>query len=238
MIPYHINCQFKNTTQLWSGSDQEERYLKNLSNLTKREILEKLGWTKSNCITYSYNSHGFRNHEFDNRTCGLAFGCSFTEGVGVDKTHSWPDQLSNLTGLHFWNLGIGGCAMDTVFRIFEFYIDLLNPKIVILLKPPRWRVEYADDKDHYEIESVNSDSPDTFLKKWFTYDVNSELNTKKNYLALKTICQERSLPFFAFCPFTDLGGTGPHDARDLAHPGIESHRRFAKNIYNFIDNKY
>ena len=139
-IPYQFNFQYRNSIQLWSGTDSRVNFLKNLDDPEKNQLLKLLKWDTCE-ITYQYNSHGFRCTEFDDRPCGIALGCSFTQGVGLPVTTTWPYLLSQLCGIHVWNLGSGGASIDTVFRIFDHYVTKLRPKFVCLLITPAERLE-------------------------------------------------------------------------------------------------
>jgi len=110
----------------WSGSDSEQTYHGHLKNPGHRKLLEKYEWIDTH-IEYRANRQSFRADEFDNRPCGLSLGCSFTRGIGLHENQVWPSVLSTLSGLHFWNLGVGGGAMDTCTRLLDYYISKLRP---------------------------------------------------------------------------------------------------------------
>lgn len=233
----HYNQKYASQTRSWNGTDSQEEFEKNMGHYYRRLKLEELGWDKPDCITYKFNSLGFRDDEFDDRECGLSFGCSFTEGVGVDHGSSWPQVLSRITGLHFWNLGIGGASMDTVYRIFENFINELNPKVITLCCPLMYRFEYAESdsrmvsllRSHIDLENP---AFRPFFKHYFSFDFNSEINFEKNLRALSHIAQEKNIPFFHASLKPD------RLARDLLHPGRDCQKIFAETIANMIENKY
>ena len=127
-VPSHFNQQFASTTQLWNGTDSENNFKKNCAVPESRQILEESGWLVPESLTYKFNSEGFRDDEFDQQPAGLAIGCSHTQGVGIKNEHTWPSQLQSMMGQKIWNLGVGGAALDTCYRLLEYWINHLNVK--------------------------------------------------------------------------------------------------------------
>jgi hypothetical protein len=230
-IPRHNNWGYRDKISFWSGSDYEEKFKLNLADPVTQALLKQYQWLEPECITYQFNSHGFRDQQFDNRNCGLAFGCSFTQGVGVAEQDTWPRLLSKMLGIHVWNLGIGGCALDTIYRISEYYIHMLKPKFVVLLVPPPWRVEYATSNTDFELllpTTLQANNAGSFVKNWFANEVNSILNRKKNIQALSYICQGASTPLYML-DTQKLGNDCC--ARDLLHPGRQYHLKIS-DLFN------
>lgn len=233
-IPWHENLIYAGKIIEWNGSDQQGRFQKNLCDPAARTMLQSHGWHVPGCIEYQFNAHGFRDQPFDSRPCGIAFGCSFTQGIGVPESCSWPALLSRRLGLHIWNLGIGGCALDTIFRISEYYIQLLNPRFITLLCPPPWRLEYAKDDDLFEVllpNTLQAENAGEFIASWFAYDINNRLNQKKNLLALTYIGHQKNIPLHVLD--TQHHGND-QQARDLLHPGRDYHHKIAQLFENMI----
>ena len=235
--PYQYNYQYRGQVLLWNGSDQEQLYRKNLSRSDTQLAIKTLGWDKIK-ITYRYNSHGFRCDEFDNRTCALALGCSFTEGTGLPIEMTWPTYLSELLDMHVWNLGSGGGTIDTVFRTLEYYIDKLYPKMVFLLLPPKDRLEYCSIDNGYPILSLyNMERHHSFAKEWLTQTKNGEYNTRKTLLAIEKLCDNFSIPVihdeyeWASIPCSKLDL-----ARDLMHRGPVYQQHKARAFFNRVQN--
>lgn len=236
--PIHFNIARAGHTMFWSGMDNAEAFRKNCQDPIKKHKLKMLGFLDSGCIKYSFNHQGFRCEEFDDRPAGIALGCSFTEGVGLPVEHAWPSVLSGMLGQHIWNLGVGGSAMDTCFRLLDHYIDVLNPKFVVLCQPPAQRLEYFDRYDKTRVFIANHldlEMYKEFAEEWMANDANTETNCRRNVLAMQFRCNEKNIPFFAFPNHPEL----PKDAnaRDLAHPGMVANRVFANKIYNKIKDK-
>ncbi len=166
-------------------------------------MLEQSGWLPDHAaIIYQYNEHGFRDDAFDDRPCGLALGCSYTEGVGVAADETWPAQLAKLVGYKVWNLGIGGVGIDTCFRVMEFWAPILRPRFIALLDPPIARMEICRADGGYTNllnvgwEHSDATSPqDQFVKHWFAQEHNWIEHHKRHVLAMRMLAQDLSIPF-------------------------------------------
>lgn len=238
--PYQFNFQYKNSTQLWSGPDNKINFLKNLNNPEKNQILKSLEWDTCE-ITYQYNSHGFRCEDFDNRPCGIALGCSFTHGIGLPITSTWPYLLSQLCGIHVWNLGSGGASIDTVFRIFDYYVTKLSPKFVCILTPPAERLEYCDINGGFPIINCNDfNNQDKYAKEWLGQPFNAEYNLRKTVLAIEAICHKLNIPLIVNHSSDILNKHYIDEtklldlARDLLHNGIHYQTAHAHSMFEKI----
>ena len=232
--PKHANWS-NEKLEFWNGSDYEKLYQSNINDPKNCALLEKYGWIDTT-IEYRFNQQRFRADEFDNRTCGLSLGCSFTRGIGLKEEQTWPSVLSKLSGLHFWNLGVGGGAMDTCTRLLDYYISKLKPRIVILLSPPKNRFELHND-GFWHIMGVNSDEFRDYQKVYYAYDENSIINHRKNMLAMKQICAQHNTPFYSWeCSNTNAFlPVGDSDlARDLLHQGPIAQQRLAEIMHRRI----
>ena len=177
----HVNWRFRNTTALWSGSDQLGLFDANLKDPVKKEILTLAGWTEPDCISYKYNNYGFRDDDFDNRSAGIALGCSFTEGTGLPKSAIWCNVLSKLLNTHIWNLGVGGASFDTVFRLLDYWLPRLSPKFVVICGPPTHRIELFDNKNIPKNLGPWIGAPlSEYQKIWFDSEINDVVLRRKN----------------------------------------------------------
>ena len=68
---------------------------------------------------------------------GVAFGCSHTYGVGVEKNKNWPCLLG------VKNFGLAGCSADYVTRIAPNLILNNNANVVFVLWPDWTRFEHT-----------------------------------------------------------------------------------------------
>jgi hypothetical protein len=235
MAPTHFNQRFASTTQLWSGSDSDKLFKENCAIEKNYKKLKDLGWLDGKVLTYQYNSQGFRDEEFDQQPAGIALGCSHTEGVGIHAEHAWPQQLQNLLGQKVWNLGSGGAALDTCYRLLEYWIEHLNVKFVVCAVPSISRYEVFNSNWSNILPStpleINMSWLTGYQKNYLSYDQNSELNRRKNIQAMQHICDKHSVPFYYDWSEDILSGAL---ARDLQHHGAEAQEKIAKKFFNTI----
>ena len=238
--PDHCNTSYNNQTNYWSmtGTDTERAYYKHISNPETQKQLIELGYTDPKAITYTYNNHGFRAEPFDDRECGLALGCSFTEGVGLHIDTVWPTVLSKLSGLHFWNLGVGGQSGDTVFRLLDYYLPKFNPKVVCILMPPPNRFEYCNQYGRYNGNLANNldvVTHSSFFKEWFLRDENSAIKARKNLLAIERLCDVSGIPLIVKDSNEIVTYRHTYDsARDLSHPGVIANYKIAEEMHSLM----
>lgn len=228
--PIHFNQQLATKTLLWSGIDTEQRFTQNCADQQNYKKLQQLGWL-DNKFTYVYNSEGFRDEEFDQQPAALALGCSHTEGVGIPIQASWPRQLQNLLGLKVWNLGSSGAALDTCFRLLDYWIIHLNVKYVFCAMPGLERYEVFEN-NHWSNVLPTMKPPyflEGFHKNYLAYRENSDMNRRKNLLAMEHLCSEKSIEFYY--EYVEDFFTGP-TARDLQHCGPEAEKKIASAFYN------
>ena len=74
---------------------------------------------------------GFRGNVVPRPLVGVAVGDSFTFGVGVEAEEAWPEQLSQLAGRNFANLGVFGYGPPQYTRVLKRYGLRMIPKIVL-----------------------------------------------------------------------------------------------------------
>lgn len=229
MAPKHSNSDSANCELQWYGTDTEERYYKNL------EKLKLANWV--DCpITYKFNHFGFRADEFNTLEPSIIFvGCSHTLGVGLPVELTWAHQVSTALKLKNFNLGVGGASNDTAFRLANYWINQLNPTIVVFLSTERTRSELHtidNDIEDLSVHRIDADEfPDatSYMRHWFGNDTNSDMNYFKNQLAIKQLCNERDIKYFHH---EALNVHELDKARDLQHYGILTNKQIAKYILN------
>jgi hypothetical protein len=74
---------------------------------------------------------GFRGNVGTRPLVGVALGDSFTFGAGVEAEEAWPEQLSQLAGRNFANLGVPGYGPPQYTEVLKRYGLSLRPKIVL-----------------------------------------------------------------------------------------------------------
>jgi len=239
----HGYSTYCNQTFEWLPPDDEARFKQNLSKENNKTWLSNFGWIDES-VSYKFNSHGFRCEEFSESPNFVTLGCSFTFGIGVNKTQTWPTYLSELQNLHVWNLGVPGSSGDCCYRIAKHYIPALKPKFVVLLEPRYNRIELHDSETTFPhtINFAHDSDPwgkDLYVKKWLLNEQNMELYAEKNRAAISYLCRELNIPIFVFGPndFRDLTPTHLQDlGRDLLHAGRKNNLAFAEVVHQRITN--
>lgn len=240
--PWHFGTYHANTSQEWLPTDTKESFDRLMQDPGHREYFARLGWDQPGAITYNINSEGFRCDEFDYETpCMVALGCSFTLGTGLPIDTIWPTLVGQGTGLKVANLAWGGNGSDTCFRLAEYWIPRLKPRLVTMLAPPSNRMEILLDKNQYrlpahvimpETSSPLFDKNDMFIKHWQLNDENSRLNQLKNCLAIKQLCADQGIPCVIELALDHMRWSREEIgyARDYMHGGPIIHKRIAEKM--------
>ena len=244
--PTHCHVDYwRNRTDDWWPTDTNECFQASMQT-HKKEYIQSKGWDQPGAITYKFNSNAFRSEEFDPAADNLvALGCSFTMGVGLPIQSVWPSLLGHALNLPVCNLGWGGFPADSCFRMAEYWIPYLNPKLVVFLAPPRGRLEIIVDENTGNtvrlMPSTFEHHPhlSEFIKHWFSQDENSRLNNKKNQLAVEAICHQLGIPILCYESDQEMYGSIRLDvARDLRHAGPDTHKKFTEKIINDYTKKF
>jgi len=234
--PPHFGQRRAGQVLEWMPTDTEELHKQNLQDPSFVAIANEHGWTAPQPITYCINSQGFRGKEFDSTADNvLTLGCSFTIGIGLRESETWPYLLGSRLGLHVHNIAWGGWSADTLFRMAQYWIPQLRPSLVVLLTPSAARMELATGNALYEtITPTDSISHDNYLQHWFANQQNYELNRLKNILAIEMICKQSDIKFMHYLQDEEMTGrvlTNPTNvARDNMHCGAESHVNLVEKI--------
>jgi hypothetical protein len=205
------------------------------------EVVKRLNWTEDS-VEYKFNSHGFRCNEFNDNPAIMFLGCSLTFGIGMPKESCWTYLVSNMLGLEEFNLANGGAANDTCFRLANYWIDKLRPKIVFYMVTFDNRLEIFGNmadicfpSDLYdskgEIRSEQGEQKFTY-EKWVSNRWNGELNKQKNIMAVKHICEIYGVKF---CSLDAEIIEQDKMARDSLHPGIRSNEYTTFAVLDHID---
>lgn len=236
--PWHGNAASSaGRTYQWWPTDTEARFNEMMQNPIHRVYFQEKGWDQPETITYKLNSDGFRSEEFDPAADNLvALGCSFTMGIGLPYKDLWPSLLAHALNLKACNFGWGGASADQCFRLAEYWIPQLKPKLVVLLNPPRGRLEVIINETTGETECIMpmDSHTDAFVKKWLSVDENQRLNNLKNSLAIESICNRLSIPFLSYEADVWMSRSREEAeyARDYMHAGPRGHATFAERILN------
>ena len=212
--------------------DTRELYLSNRKH--RSDLLRRHGWWDQSAIEYRFNAQGFRADEFTASAGTVFLGCSFTVGIGVAYEDTWPRRVSSALGSACWNLGQGAGAMDTCFRLAEHWIPRLRPTRVVIMNtlPARMELIGRDGVPH-PYSANHSGAVPAFLREWLDHDENIRLNYLKNSWAIRQLCDREQVPFYEW-DYDFLYACAYSLARDLVHPGVASHHRFAEKVIAHI----
>ena len=243
-VPPHFGQEYANQELEWLPTDTEENFRRLMQDPDHREYFARLGWDQPRAITYRFNSHGFRADEFDSGPYLLALGCSYTIGIGLPDSCTWPRLVSNRLGLRCANLAWGGYSADTCYRLAEYWVDTLQPDYVCMLAPPRHRIELllapgTNNSTPFEVflpqsQSSLFNSNDIFMQHWFLNSENAEINLRKNTRALQQLCREQHIPCTVIDAENHMWRSREEIgyARDFMHGGPDIHEILAEK---FID---
>lgn len=212
----------------WAGMDNEDLFNHN------KKLMEKTSphwiyFTKD--VSYIRNSNGFREKSFsdvDWVNSIVLFGCSTVEGVGVAEEDSLPRQLESLMNIPVVNMGIGGAAVDItcwnstilhdhypipraivhVWTGLDRYSDLMDAGTYKKLNPTSNDYQIVLNWAHRSLEYIRSDRAMWKNKTFYIEGTYFRGNYDDRVMKFETI---------------DL-------ARDLSHPGIQSHKQAAAKI--------
>lgn len=224
LTPY---TRHQNQILEWLPSDSQECYQQNL--LHRKQELQQHGWIDCH-FTYTFNSHGFRCKEFSHDATVMFLGCSHTVGIGLPLHRIWPELVAQELGMHCANLGIGGSSLDTAFRLCYGYIDMIHPKIVVLMKPAAQRMELfmgfiqpPRQLGHW------SDEPEA--KSWISDERNAWVSETKNVIAIRSMCKDRAIRLIEL----DSTINQVDLARDLLHGGVKTNVMIAQTVLHLIN---
>ena len=192
-------------------------------------------------LTYDLNNHGFRCRPFDDidnrKQQILVLGCSYTFGIGLRQEQLWHDHLrlafSDDT-TQIWNIGIPGYSNDAIVRLAWRFLEYIRPTMIFVQWTHFHRREYVrDDNSIWRILTNNpkfwNDGSDEYKAFYMMHnDCNDQYCFEKNLAFLSNIAKAYHviLNYETIDNFPNID-----DARDGEHPGPESHRLFAVQIY-------
>lgn len=227
--------------QLWyHGKDSPDNFKINL---------EKLGpewYYADKSITYKRNSLGHREKEFldlDLENYALCIGCSITEGIALELENRYSNLLEKDLSIDVYNLGLGGTGNDViVYNLLTWLASVpKKPKFIVIQWADVNRFITQPIPNSLKLNGVwdNSESVSRFITH----------GDELNYFNTKSILQRNivksivgSIPtielLYASGLFFEpkqgdlivLNKRGLDLGRDLVHPGILTHRKWAYQI--------
>jgi hypothetical protein len=121
-------------------------------------------------IEYKFNSLGYRTKEIEDldKEFVLSYGCSYTEGVGLNVNQIWIDQVAKTLGMDYYNAAKQATGIDFVYLNNLMWInsDLPKPKLVIIQWPQKHRKSFGFQED-YGIRFEDMSETPTPDGKWW-----------------------------------------------------------------------
>ena len=81
--------------------------------------------------TLGHDANGFRNDSVSQQADVVVLGDSQTWGVNAERKDAWPQQLSKLSGLSAYNMGMGGFGPVQYKAVLPQALRL-SPKIIVV----------------------------------------------------------------------------------------------------------
>ena len=193
-------------------------------------------------LTYDLNNHGFRCRPFEDidhqKQQIMVLGCSYTFGVGLKQEQLWHDHLrlafSDET-TQIWNLGVPGYSNDAIVRLTWRFLEYIRPAIIFIQWSHFHRREYVrEDNSLWRILTNNpkfwNDGSSEYKAFFMMHnDFNDQYCFEKNLVLVSNIARAYRLTF----EYETINNFPSMDkARDDEHPGPDSHKLFAVQIYN------
>ena len=105
-------------------------------------------------VNYAYNSRGFRDNEWPDLLNNVVWcvGDSFTVGVGLPQTHTWPELLKNKLNRPTINVSMGGASNGWITRKVLDILAEANPRTIVIHWSYLHRRENTDKQ--YTVQNV------------------------------------------------------------------------------------
>lgn len=219
----------------WYSSDD----LLNFKRKCRHDKVHSKKW-KSVEISYKMNDYGFRcdvnfgdlKEKAKDKKRILALGCSHTFGIGLPREMVWCEILSKKLNYELYNLGVPSGSFDTISRVSECWLQIIDPDIIVVQEPELIRREYHKDGVIHNLGGWSN----KFLKygtQLWDNDENVYQAEKNKNLVRYHNTKNVPLYFFNFKIAKRPGDI--EKARDGLHYGPTIHARFAELIYNELE---
>jgi hypothetical protein len=207
---------------------------------------------------YELNQYGLRYTEPKSDNVLLASGCSITFGQGISQGDIYCEIVSKELGLECVNVALPGTGPDIQIANAYWALQKYKPKVFLYYMSDTERKFFATESGYQTVNpNWESDILPTPLerKMWVAISQKHEwsryLQIAWSMYPLVQYCKEHNIQFYWKCwaglpdsqlrtfewlkDTNDLGNIkGTDKARDNMHPGIESHKEFARRILDVI----
>lgn len=224
-----LSYDLRNTTVNWYPMDNLHQFQKFMA-----ERPEEAEVWRDQTIEYTFNSDGFRSPEFTDEPCIMFLGCSNTMGLALHVEQRWSTLVCKELGLREANLAVAGSSPDTAFRMTLGYLQQLNPRVIILRRPPDGRFESLrfDSSKNCRLADPKLIKNNLLMRDWVVSDQWIEMNWQRNIRAIQQLAQERSIPFLWDLGRPNFTGESLDWARDGCHRGPKNNRFYADYMIN------
>ena len=238
-----VDRAFVNQTVNFYSSDNEHKY-----NFHKTRM--PADWQyHTETIEYKFNSLGYRTKEITDleQNFLLTFGCSFTEGVGLNENDTWASLLATNLKLDLYN-----CAKQSTSPEVQYMNALLwkrnnlpKPKLVVCQWPQISRKVFGFTQED-DINFADMSETKTYDGKWWgrRYIVDNGERDKsviQQIEGFNLVWESIGVPVVNFSweeinvpLFTTVHGVSPEagnqEARDREHDGPDFHRETERAI--------
>jgi hypothetical protein len=200
--------------------------LNRLPILTERcnNIITRYDSDNSNTIDYKFNDYGYRaSFDYESLLDSekiVCIGCSFTEGVGLLETETWPYLLSQKMGLPYLNLGVAGGSDGYVIWQIKNVLDNIQSNNIFVLSPPSGRFFELTDSEFENTQSWDVETPTKTYSNFY----------QLNEFILNSVCNRYNIKHLNCLEYGDEW----ERAKDNQHFGLEYHKKIVEQFYKTI----
>ena len=185
------------TTYNFIGYDSETLFQHNLK--YNYNLLEKNNWINTE-IKYWYNNYGFRTHDDYNlekdKDVNMFFGCSLTDGVGLNIEDTWGYKINQQLGGSFYNFGQSGSGVDVTYRLLKAWTSKIVPQniFIFIYSLHKARREFLHSDDYINNSFGPWDLEDNNISILVNeFKSNRELQAQKRKLYLDFLSTEKEI---------------------------------------------
>lgn len=241
----------------FTGSDDAETFERNL-------LAQPTDWIyRTLNIDYTRNKIGHRSKDFSkvDRNYLLFIGCSLTEGIGIPIENAYPSVVAKHFKIDHYNMGLGGVGPDVIYHNLHQLIKLevKKPKFVFIQWPEPVRYSHlANDKSDRILNYLETKLPKVDIviqgswglpeEELLVREEEAEREFPEIVFQVRQLLNDAGYKFIDYQPFkgvhfgrkykVELSFNGRvaivDQARDILHPGIETHKNFARLLINKI----
>jgi len=247
--PLMIDEEVKGRAFRWYSSDNEEEY-------SKHKGKDYYQWTDSKLL-YKFNSLGYRTKEINELADKflLTFGCSYTEGVGINADQIWTHHVSSHLDLDLYNCAKQATGID-IQHINAMLWNLNNlptPKLVIVQWPHKARKSFVfNEKEFFRLEDqseLKTLDGNWWGRRYIADTGEMSMNILTWYESFNNMWKLKGVPVFNFTWDDDLAEELTRSkyqlwrikpktcdkGRDHMHDGPQFHKETADKILDLLN---